>query len=999
MHQNSVEAHQLDESILLLPPNDDKGEDTADSSETKEGCSVMSNGSKHVETRQEMTRNTEAWVAEQQDQSCCQDTDGSYSQKRKAEVAVQEDKHGEMAQACTIMAESSEQYMQQIDGITNDSEATKKDTQDITQLSERSDNSLSASREPETKTVMEVPENVKKEVTKCLRDKKRLEKMQQEIVVTVLDYAGQHVFYATHHMCLSKTGFYYVVFDASQPLDAKNPSLFRVRKGTVLHIPTFFDNETNIDRLLEWMSAIHIMEPDHSDQIMLFDEVGIASPAMFLIGTHADKLRKGRGLLKRQDKLMQQKLKGTVLAKHIIWASKKRNRMCFYVDNTITNPQSGRVDPQVHLLRQMTEEVARKVAQHHTLPISWLKVEQEVREVKVSGERKTISVDDLFQKAKVSAGIKTREELEVLLHYLSNRAVLLYRPKALKSGEEKVVLDVEWLVKQLEKVVTIHADVPPKFKDDITRTEQRGIMTSSLIKYLLSECNCDQELIISLMNHFDLLCEYAGFEAHDLHRADRERDFLSLDGIEETPSLDDIHSTKNCDYFVPCLLQKTSHLESEQIDVSLRTMPLILSSAPLHIPRSLFYRVLTHLCKRFRRLPDLYSNVGYFHVFPGHRLEFSLNRYSFQFVILSETQMPPTSTVCACARRYIVNAVETLKQEGMAGLQLHLGFHKNATSLPLLSIVATTKKEEEEEEDFISLHGFPDQRLELYNNRKRQLLCPPDLFIWYPQLIQKSATQIVDQDQQMKSISESVSYSTPVKTLIGGTPSQCIVEMSSILDQADDMEDDWRRLWSELLNRPVKEVVSQKEEGPTRFLLTLWCRANPPSQATVGHLIKALNAIYRNDVASLLEKVCDKAPIPCFIDNTAGSCDTSLSVGGSQNVARKAESAISPSAMPSQKRVQSLKDRLRKHYASLINQVTVEYYLNQLYAEEYFAVEDKDCLSELTGRKQKTAFINTLMCKSDQAIQKFLDISKETNKQPQLYAEIMSEEEESNQQS
>jgi hypothetical protein len=335
--------------------------------------------------------------------------------------------------------------------------------------------------------------------------------------------------------------------------------------------------------------------------------------------------------------------------------------------------------------------------------------------------------------------------------------------------------------------------------------------------------------------------------------------------------------------------------------------------------------------------------------------------------------------------------VETLKQEGMAGLQLHLGFHMNATCLPMSSAVA--------DDDFVPLHGFPEQRLELYTSRKKQIQHPPELLIWYPELEQERAVQCIDPEVQITFDSKTVSYSTPVQDLIGCIPAQCIVEMSKILDQPDDMEDDWRRLWSELLNRPVKEVVSQKEEGPTRFLLTLWCRANPPSQATVGHLIKALNAIYRNDVASLLEKVCDKAPIPCFIDNTAGSCDTSLSVGGSQNVARKAESAISPSAMPSQKRVQSLKDRLRKHYASLINQVTVEYYLNQLYAEEYFAVEDKDCLSELTGRKQKTAFINTLMCKSDQAIQKFLDISKETNKQPQLYAEIMSEEEESNQQS
>ena len=102
-----------------------------------------------------------------------------------------------------------------------------------------------------------------------------------------------------------------------------------------------------------------------------------------------------------------------------------------------------------------------------------------------------------------------------------------------------------------------------------------------------------------------------------------------------------------------------------------------------------------------------------------------------------------------------------------------------------------------------------------------------------------------------------VSYATPVQDLIGDTPGQCIVEMSEVLDQIDDMDDDWRRLCSELLNRPHDdEVVSQKKDGPTHFLLKLWCRMMPPSQATVAHLIEALNSTNRNDVARIVGKYC-----------------------------------------------------------------------------------------------------------------------------------------------
>ena len=103
-----------------------------------------------------------------------------------------------------------------------------------------------------------------------------------------------------------------------------------------------------------------------------------------------------------------------------------------------------------------------------------------------------------------------------------------------------------------------------------------------------------------------------------------------------------------------------------------------------------------------------------------------------------------------------------------------------------------------------------------------------------------------------------VFYETPVQDLIGDTPSRCIVEMSEVLDQPDDMEDDWRRLWSELLpNRPLNnEMVSQKEEGPTRYLLKRWCQAKPPCEATVGCLMQKFNSIHRNDVARIVGKYC-----------------------------------------------------------------------------------------------------------------------------------------------
>ena len=104
-----------------------------------------------------------------------------------------------------------------------------------------------------------------------------------------------------------------------------------------------------------------------------------------------------------------------------------------------------------------------------------------------------------------------------------------------------------------------------------------------------------------------------------------------------------------------------------------------------------------------------------------------------QFVVLSESQRPPRLTVCACARDYIVNTVDKLKQEGMAGLHLRIGFHLTGACLYLSGVP--------DNDDLVSLDGFPDQRRQLYSSKtNRQVECPLELLMWYPQLEQNVGT-------------------------------------------------------------------------------------------------------------------------------------------------------------------------------------------------------------------------------------------------------------------
>ena len=68
-------------------------------------------------------------------------------------------------------------------------------------------------------------------------------------------------------------------------------------------------------------------------------------------------------------------------------------------------------------------------------------------------------------------------------------------------------------------------------------------------------------------------------------------------------------------------------------------------------------------------------------------------------------------------------------------------------------------------------------------------------------------------------------------------------------------------------------------------------------------------------------------------------------------------------------------------------------YVTELYAAEFFSDQDKDRITDLKGRPQREELVRTLMHKKEGAIQEFLDISRKPYNQPQIYAEVMSEDE------
>jgi len=143
------------------------------------------------------------------------------------------------------------------------------------------------------------------------------------VSVDVWDFAGQHLYYASHPVFLSSRAVYILVHNLSKPLNA--PAEPCVRQGThdiILENP---NGETNLENLLSWLVTVHRMKPK-DDEVAGSTEAKLPylRPPVFIVGTHADKPFEE---IKTMKSKIQQEISGREYESHII-------RPLFSVDNT-----------------------------------------------------------------------------------------------------------------------------------------------------------------------------------------------------------------------------------------------------------------------------------------------------------------------------------------------------------------------------------------------------------------------------------------------------------------------------------------------------------------------------------------------------------------------------------------------------------------------------------------------------------------------------------------
>ena len=173
----------------------------------------------------------------------------------------------------------------------------------------------------------------------------------KEVILSVWDFAGQNLYYASHSVFLSHRAVYVLVHNLSKDLSAQaKPYAKHETRKIELENPT---NQTNLDNLLSWLVSVHCIRPTRDNTSEVWEEkqekekkcLPYLRPPVFVVGTHADKPFKDI-----QDMLeyIQDSISGKKYDEHVI-------RPLYAVDNTRSASDYG-----VQALQNRISEVLKQ---------------------------------------------------------------------------------------------------------------------------------------------------------------------------------------------------------------------------------------------------------------------------------------------------------------------------------------------------------------------------------------------------------------------------------------------------------------------------------------------------------------------------------------------------------------------------------------------------------------------------------------------------------------
>ena len=258
-------------------------------------------------------------------------------------------------------------------------------------------------------------------------------------------------------------------------------------------------NYSNLDMIKLLMSAANdSVERPITDIPQLVTIPGSSRKSYIcLIGTHADEVS--------EEKLLQvqQELDTLVNKTHCqaaVWQN-DNGTVVFSVDNTTAG--SDNEDPVANVIRSRIETLAKE-KEVYELPIIWMLLELEIRNVCTKRKKAYISFQDCVSLARETALMSKIEEVKSVLLYHHLLGVLIYFEEV-PGLCDYVIVDHQWWFDKLSNIICTTFHQASLDHRAMHKLKYQGLLSKELLQHVEWKDDIKEELFLSLLVHMRII--------------------------------------------------------------------------------------------------------------------------------------------------------------------------------------------------------------------------------------------------------------------------------------------------------------------------------------------------------------------------------------------------------------------------------------------------------------------------------------------------------------
>ncbi|KAJ7358686.1 hypothetical protein OS493_022123, partial [Desmophyllum pertusum] len=331
-----------------------------------------------------------------------------------------------------------------------------------------------------------------------------IEKDDSVVSVDLWDFAGQHLYYASHPIFFSSRAVYLLVCNLSKPLNATAQPC--ARQG--IH-DVFLENpngETNLENLLSWLVTVHSITQTSEETVESTDKkLPYLRPPVFIVGTHADKPFEDAAVMKSQ---IERRISGKEYVRQVI-------RPFFSIDNTRghSQPSTGQENtdmPRNHGIEALRNKIMEVLKQEpymgEKIPIKWLNFER-IIEALVAKRIYHMNLEQLQRYAREECFIDDEDEFTTLVNFYHDVGLIIKHCST-------VVLKAQWLIDLFRQLITI----PPPLSMEPVNSKHwlevatTGVLSMELVDhvfYKFIQQGLVKEDILDMMERFGLIAKFS----------------------------------------------------------------------------------------------------------------------------------------------------------------------------------------------------------------------------------------------------------------------------------------------------------------------------------------------------------------------------------------------------------------------------------------------------------------------------------------------------------